>query len=211
MAPSGSRLTILFSCVLIVLSLFVDPRGSAQSKVQPAVGYYVGAGSCSAAACHGDVDPHKGVHVKQTEYGTWMLRDPHARAYQSLESSLALRMATILNPEKDKPALKPVEDERCLACHALVTKKKALDFSIKQGVTCEVCHGPASGWLGSHIRKDSTLESVGRGMTNLEVIEVRTRKCLECHLGIDGKEVTHSMIAAGHPIGGFRMIPSTKT
>ena len=43
----------------------------------------------------------------------------------------------------------------CLQCHALhspsraFTKEKAEDLK-KDGVSCEVCHGPAEKWFGPH-------------------------------------------------------------
>ncbi len=199
MSPSGPRLTVVFYGVLIVLNLSVNQQGEAQSKAKPApvvIGNYVGAGSCAAAACHGDVSPHFGKPVKQTEYGTWILQDPHARAYQSLENQVSLRMATILKLDKA-----PIENDKCLSCHALAppAAKKERDFSKREGVSCEMCHGPASGWLESHIRENSTEQSVICGMSKLKDIEVRTMKCLECHLGTKDKEVDHKMIAAGHP------------
>jgi hypothetical protein len=69
-----------------------------------------------------------------------------------------------------------------------------------EGVSCEACHGPATGWLGYHVTKDATHdESVKRGMYDTKDVVKRTDKCLTCHLGTSEKFVDHEMIAAGHP------------
>ena len=68
------------------------------------------------------------------------------------------------------------------------------------GVSCEVCHGPASGWLGPHTTKDWPHEkSVQLGMYDTRDLIKRSERCLNCHLGTAEKFVDHEMIAAGHP------------
>src|SRR2546429_6901484 len=94
------------------------------------------------------------------------------------------------------------ESPKCLACHALYTKpeQQGRKFEIAEGVSCENCHGPASGWLGQHTTTGWPHEkSVQLGMTETRNVIHRTEKCLECHLGTKDKFVDHEMIAAGHP------------
>jgi hypothetical protein len=202
MARSGSRLKTVFGCILALIgwNCFAALQVFGQTKPKPStlvIGKYVGPGSCSAAACHGGVTDSRDERGKQTEYGTWIIQDAHARAFHSLENQVSLRMGKILGLAKP-----PASEEKCLACHALSPKPAETERNIDikmDGVSCESCHGPASGWLESHIRKNSTETSKQCGMYDIKNVELRTMKCLECHLGTEKKEVDHSMIAAGHP------------
>src|SRR5579885_1901058 len=158
---------------------------------------YIGPGSCAATSCHGSVRPVAGSRILQTEYSTWILKDKHSRAYQALTSDVGERMARIL-----KLGAKAEESPKCLVCHALYTKpeQQGRKFEIAEGVSCENCHGPASGWLGPHTTTGWPHEkSVQLGMNETRNVIHRTEKCLECHLGAKEKFVDHEMIAAGHP------------
>lgn len=160
------------------------------------VSKYVGPGSCSASACHGGVQPVLNGRVLQNEYSTWVVQDPHAKAFRSLENPVSQRMGKILGIGD------PAKAHKCLACHALdvPAEQRARDFDIAEGVSCESCHGPASAWLGPHIVKNwAPKQSIALGMFDLYDIERRSEKCLDCHLGTPQKEVDHEMIAAGHP------------
>lgn len=157
---------------------------------------YIGAGSCSATACHGGVQPKTVTSVQQNEYSIWVVQDSHAKAYRSLQNAVSLRMGKILGIGK------PENAPKCLACHALSVPaaQKGRDFDIADGVSCESCHGPASGWLGPHTTKDfPRARSVALGMYDTSDLVRRSEKCLTCHLGTKDKEVDHQMIAAGHP------------
>ena len=158
---------------------------------------YIGPGSCAATSCHGSVKPVAGSRILQNEYSSWILQDKHSRAYQALTGDVGERMARIL-----KVGGKAAEAQRCLACHALsiTPEQRGRPFEIAEGVSCENCHGPASGWLGPHTTRDWPHEkSVDRGMIDTRNVIHRTEKCLECHLGTKEKFVDHEMIAAGHP------------
>ena len=56
---------------------------------------------------------------------------------------------------------------RCLACHALnpPAEERSRTFDVSEGVSCESCHGPASGWLGPHTERDWTHAEI-RGAGN---------------------------------------------
>ncbi len=158
---------------------------------------YIGPGSCAATSCHGSVKPVAGSRILQNEYSTWIIQDRHSRAYQALTGEVGERMAHIL-----KLGAKAEETPKCLACHALYTtaEQRGRAFEISEGVSCENCHGPASGWLGPHTTRSWPHEkSVALGMHDTRNVIHRTEKCLECHLGTKNKFVDHEMIAAGHP------------
>ena len=184
--------------ILGVFSSLIPLSLRAQTKTPSAEPMkYIGPGSCAATSCHGSVKPISGSRILQTEYSTWILKDKHSRAYQALTGDVGERMARIL-----KVGAKAEESPKCLVCHALYTKpdQRGRQFEIAEGVSCENCHGPASGWLGAHTTSGWDHEkSVKLGMAETRDVIHRTEKCLECHLGTKDKFVDHEMIAAGHP------------
>src|SRR5258708_4635693 len=158
---------------------------------------YTAPGSCAAPACHGGVQPRTETAVLQNEYSTWLLRDKHAEAYAVLLTPVGQRMGRLLKLDS-----KPELAQKCLLCHALSVpqERRAKSFDTNEGVSCESCHGPASGWLGPHTEgKGSYERSLQLGMVDTRNLMARTEKCLGCHLGDSEKFVDHEMIAAGHP------------
>ena len=165
-------------------------------------GLYHGPGSCAASSCHGNIQPQNLTRVLQNEYSVWIGQDKHANAYTVLSNDVSKRMGKILQTRnaQGNPA-PPAESPKCLACHALyVPDKHAQPFGLEDGVSCESCHGPSSGWLETHTHRDSHVDSVKyRGMNDLRDLKQRSTICLTCHVGTPDKFVDHDMIAAGHP------------
>jgi hypothetical protein len=161
-----------------------------------AAGKYNGPGGCAASSCHGSVQPRTTTRVFQNEYTIWIAQDKHARAFSVLRNNVSERIGKILNIGT------PAQAAKCLVCHSLYVtpEQQAQTFELNDGVSCENCHGPASGWLGPHTTKNWPHEkSVQLGMYDTRNLENRTAKCLTCHLGTAEKFVDHEMIAAGHP------------
>ncbi len=161
-----------------------------------AAGRYNGPGGCAASSCHGSVQPRTTTRIFQNEYTIWIAQDKHARAFSVLENAVSQRIGRILNIGA------PAQSPKCLACHALYVppEQQAQTFELREGVSCENCHGPASGWLGPHTIKNWPYEkSLQLGMYDTRNLEKRSAKCLTCHLGTAEKVVDHEMIAAGHP------------
>jgi len=179
--------------LLAILTTSLHLRATAEAAQD--TNNYVGPGSCSASACHGAIRPAPGARILQTEYSTWIAQDRHARATEVLSTDVSRRMGRILGIGA------PAQSAKCLACHALDVPASARGRNFAtEGVSCEACHGPATGWLGYHVTKDATHdESVKRGMYDTKDVVKRTEKCLTCHLGTSEKFVDHEMIAAGHP------------
>jgi hypothetical protein len=205
MRAKSFLLSLVFSCLLalnLLSTAQVKPRETPQQQRPPQepgeVGKYSGPGSCASSNCHGGVQPKSLVRIAQNEYSIWAAQDKHARAYTALSNSVSLRMGKILALEQA-----PNKSDKCLACHALNVRpeQRAQTFqSIDDGVSCESCHGPAVGWLGSHTIRNWTHEqSLKRGMYDTRDLAKRSDRCLACHLGTAEKEVDHVMIAAGHP------------
>lgn len=171
---------------------------SSSGEIDIASAKYVGPGSCSASACHGNIRPMGKTKVWQNEYSTWITSDKHAHAYRALQEALGKQIGTILK----LPGL-PENSQRCLVCHALSVPPAAhaREFDIAEGVSCESCHGPASLWLEPHIEPTAKhLDLVERlHLYDNKNLEKRAEKCLSCHLGTPGTTVDHELIAAGHP------------
>ena len=80
----------------------------------------------------------------------------------------------------------------CVTCHATVFRGDA-----NAGVSCESCHGPASGYLDPHQVKGSYAKAVSTGLRDLKSKPPGIAKaCVACHLTTDKR-----LIAAGHPSG----------
>ena len=181
----------------LTLTVVSSASASAQNTV---VGKYNGPGGCASSSCHGSIQPKQITRVPQNEYSIWAGQDKHARAYQVLSNDVSVRMGRILNLKSP-----PNQSQKCLACHALAVspEMRAQTFDISDGVSCEHCHGPAAGWLGTHTVKDwetrTTDQKAQFGMRDLRDLAVRSHTCLNCHVGTEEKSVDHQMIAAGHP------------
>jgi len=98
-------------------------------------------------------------------------KSKHAQAYTALTTPEANEIAKakgITTPAAESPA--------CLECHAIVGDAKA---DVKDGVQCEMCHGPGSGYRALSVMKNKA-ESIAAGMTEYKdpaAIEARCRKC----------------------------------
>ena len=186
----------LHSTAFRFVSAFAQSASADRSAQQaPAIGSYTGPGSCAASSCHGSVRPVAGSRILQTEYTIWVVQDKHARATEVLNNPVSLRMAKLLGIGR------PDSEQKCLTCHALdaPAQQRAKSYTA-EGVSCEACHGPASGWLGPHTTRGWThAQSVAAGMHDTKDLMQRTEKCASCHIGSAGKSVDHEMIAAGHP------------
>ncbi len=191
MKSTETRAALCLGGLLLVASVGVRAADAV-------VGKYNGAGGCAASSCHGSIQPKIVTHVPQIEYSIWAGQDKHARAYQVLSNPVSLRIGKIL--KLNRP---PSQNPRCLACHALAVpqEQRAETFDITHGVSCESCHGPASGSLRQQTLKDwPHARSVKElAMIDLRDVAVRTHVCLHCHLGTEENSVDHELIAAGHP------------
>jgi Cytochrome c554 and c-prime len=203
LAPKSLGLFRVLAAAVLLCSIF-SSRGFAQTRATApeGAGKYTGPGSCASTSCHGSILPRTENDVLQNEYSTWIVKDKHSKAYAALTGQVGERIASILNLGKAETA------PRCLACHALnpPQDQRSRSFDPSEGVSCETCHGPASGWLGPHTERDWTHEkSVALGMYDTRDVASRTQKCLGCHLGTEDKVVDHELIAAGHPMLQFEL------
>ena len=167
----------------------------------------VGVGSCTAGGCHGSGSPGS---VEGSEYNIWISQDPHADAFSVLYDQVSLDMVRRLDGKPADAPVAPYQDERCLGCHSSKSVAPPRDETASHysdGVSCEACHGPAEGWLSTHY-SPAYRDSAGnpdaarlhrQGMWNTDDLAERARICATCHVGDEGRDVNHDLIAAGHP------------
>ncbi|WP_324261540.1 multiheme c-type cytochrome [Altererythrobacter sp. H2] len=201
----GSRRFGWLLLLAAAIALLVQPGSPIQA--QGAGARYEGVASCAGSTCHGRAEGN-GAVVRQDEIATWQepssVAGAHSRAFAVLASPRGKQIADSLGlgPATSAPA--------CLGCHATYEpgSAKGARFQISDGVGCESCHGPSSGWLASHYAKPAThAANIAAGLVPLERPQVRAKVCLDCHFGSTGagQFVTHSMMAAGHPRVSFEL------
>jgi Cytochrome c554 and c-prime len=171
---------------------------------------YRGSEICSG--CH-QPDPGQPDRFKQSrdfirfdESIIWRVDDKHSFAYDNLTTARGRRMQELLHvADVTKP------EAGCLGCHSASVQErenrliKTETFKPNEGVSCENCHGPYSGWADPHL--DSSFRTLpgaqwkAMGFVDLRTPAGKAEKCLSCHIGNvdEGKVVTHEMYAAGHP------------
>ncbi|HVS33754.1 MAG TPA: multiheme c-type cytochrome [Thermoanaerobaculia bacterium] len=167
------------------------------------VGKYVGVASCVNSGCHGSTEPLNQTRALQNEYYTWLNNDRHAQAYNVLFNNVSARIAKNMRLRR-----RAYEEKMCLDCHTtnVAASQVVGNIDPEDGVQCEACHGPASGWRDEHTQLGWThADSVRRGLNDLRDVSRRGEQCLTCHLGNASKEVDHDLIAAGHPILAFEL------
>jgi hypothetical protein len=80
----------------------------------------------------------------------------------------------------------------CATCHGTTLKGTVVD-----GVTCESCHGPASGYVDLHQQKGAYRQSTAAGLADTQKNpDAWAPLCIKCHVMRDAK-----LIQAGHPSG----------
>src|SRR3954453_15206450 len=183
-------------CLLSAVSMLLATIAAAQepnnsTTEQP--GHYIGVASCANSGCHGSTTPLQSTRIRQNEYFTWLHSDRHAGAYNILFNPLSARIAKNMRMPK-----KPYQEKLCLDCHTTNLPPAMISgrIDIEDGVQCETCHGPASGWGAGHAQQGWTpAQSVNPGMLDLPDTRVRAHTCDSCHVGNHEKEVDHDLIA----------------
>ncbi|WP_022683899.1 multiheme c-type cytochrome [Sphingobium bisphenolivorans] len=197
---------VLGAMVLLILLLCGLPgSGGNPADAAPASRAYSGVASCAGSTCHGRMEGD-GKIVRQDELMRW--QEPstpggaHSRAFAVLSGTRGRQIAATLG--LGDPASAPA----CLGCHSTPAAERGARFLAQDGVGCEACHGPASGWIASHYAVGAShAANVAAGMIPLDRPQVRASVCLDCHFGSDrpGQFVDHRIMAAGHPRISFEL------
>lgn len=196
----------------------VGPSDSAEkAPVNPHSGFHTALGNsgCAAQGCHGAANSQTGSLSQwgsdTADLSRWRNssvifngHDPHRKAYESLRNELSTQIQARLGSKN--PAF---EDARCLACHSNPTAASETTAAAKtihsDGVSCESCHGNASGWIGIHTSDHK--RALDAGLRPLNNVGVRAETCMGCHVGAPAnaasgdqlRDMNHDLVAAGHP------------
>lgn len=175
----------------------------------------MGLSGCAARGCHGGPTTDRdGKPLRPSTANSctvWLRHDRHANAYRTLLSARSKAMIRHLGGTSAET------DIRCLACH--VTPSIAEGPATAEvarlradGVGCDACHTApghsTSEWVDAH--KSGAEADLARcyrdlGLLPLTATRQRAEVCAGCHIGapaspgIPVREVTHDLIAAGHP------------
>jgi hypothetical protein len=209
----GRKIATVGATLLVVLAGFLEVGEQGKAPAEPPADdpYHTekfrGAGACMR--CHtlkAGVD--KEDFVLLTEYTTWRFHDKHSVAYAVLEGPRGQRILRTLHG-KTEGMIDATKERSCLNCHALSFPNRLEDqLALKDGVSCESCHGPSTKWFTPHFNPSgewrllSGEEKYAKyGMYDVRDPARRAELCLSCHIGnaAQGKVVTHAMFAAGHP------------
>lgn len=124
---------------------------------------YVGVNKCKI--CHK-------AEKRGNQYGKW-LEGPHSKAFEALKSDKAAEIA-----KKAGVTTPPTESAECLECHSPYASS-APEFK-EEGVGCEACHGPGSGYKSLKAMKDRNL-AVEKGLVLLDTDAKKEALCTKCH------------------------------
>lgn len=178
----------------------LDSENQENTSKPDSVSHLVGMSGCSLKGCHNST-----AQGGRSQFSLWT-RDDHARAFVVLKESPSQQIAQAAG--LSTPAH---ESMLCLKCHSAYALSMPINAKVQlsEGASCEVCHGPASQWVGLHHTADWRAQSKSArsklGFRNLSSPRERVETCIKCHVGTPGVEVTHEMIAAGHPQLRFEM------
>jgi hypothetical protein len=174
-----------------------------KEQITPANAKYYGVAVCKE--CHTTPGERSQDLVLLSEYQTWRTEDRHSLAYAVLEGPRGRQIGRLLG-------INPAKDAMCLSCHTTSFRPglegdKVTKFTLKDGVSCDGCHGPAGLWLTPHFADKETWRAMTpQAKERLGLFDVRNPAkraalCASCHVGnaAEGKVITHAMYAAGHP------------
>ncbi len=136
---------------------------------------FLGAGRCSEACHNGEATGN--------QYKLWQ-SSPHARAVRDLATEKAREIALKVS------ANDPASNRECLSCHTTGGGKH--EITKDEGVGCEACHGPGSGYYSAsdHVdyldREGAYMKAIKKGMYPvLSIVDSHLKKreklCLSCH------------------------------
>jgi hypothetical protein len=167
----------------------------------PATPHYIGPQACQE--CH------------KAEYTVWE-NTQHAKSFRELHKAPKVKeILTAVGGDSN-----PRKNTLCVQCHyTLEQADEAATATAKSSVSCESCHGAASGWVKVHNdyggtgvtretepaahKTERIKQSIEAGMRRPDTFYDLAANCLACHnlarAGLDGATIA-KMLDAGHPI-----------
>ena len=155
--------TAAIVCLIAIAAVFTFPESFySQSKYK-----YVGVNTC-VGACHKS-------EAQGNQFNIWK-ESVHSKAFQTLQTPEADSIA--LSRGFNAPA---AETPHCVKCHTFGTEvdesELKASFDKNQGVQCESCHGPGSGYSKLSVMKDKE-SAMSKGL----IIHTEKEKfCIQCH------------------------------
>ena len=181
---NGLRMICKRHVWLIAVAILVLSQGYAQ-KYQT-----IGPGSCG-------LDQTK-CHATESK----QMVDKHKNSVDDLSGSDDAKKYAELSGIGAANMLKG--NSKCMECHGTIISGKET-AEVEEGVSCESCHGPGSGYKDPHsegpkggpgIVREGYTKSLALGLKALKDYNVRATACVRCHLTTDQK-----ILASGHPDG----------
>ena len=124
---------------------------------------YLGVTTC-VGICHK-------TEKQGNQLGIWQ-KSGHSQAYTTLTTAKANDIA------KSKGLAKAAaESPECLQCH---TVPGDANIDIKDGVQCEICHGPGSNYKNMSVMKDKA-RSIAAGLREYKDDAAIEKQCRNCH------------------------------
>jgi len=128
---------------------------------------YVGADACKL--CHK-------AELQGRQFVIWE-ESLHAKSFANLGTAKAAEIGKAMG------VAVPADSPQCLGCHSPLAAK-APDLKA-EGVTCEVCHGPGSGYRKLNIMQDKA-KAVENGLVLYPDAGAIEADCLKCHQDAHG-------------------------
>lgn len=126
------------------------------------------------------------------QYPIWD-KSLHSKSFELLDSKNAFDTA-VHNGIQNLPTNSP----ECLKCHAPLYEVS--DELKKEGVTCEVCHGPGSEYKSLY-RMKIREETLKYGLTKYDSLGDIRKSCIKCH-GTEGFDFKAAWEIIKHPVPG---------
>jgi hypothetical protein len=198
MSPRQLTRKRLISALLCGAAIILALKGPAPAAdtTAPQANKHLGVGSCDSNVCHGKLAAQTDRNVALNEARIWSRDDDHHKAFLVLSNAQSQRIAAKLGIGD------PAGAKICLDCHAdnVALALRGPKFQLREGVTCEACHGGSEQWIKTHTEKSEPHSAnVAHGMYPTEQPLRRAELCLSCHMGTRDKFTTHMILGAGHP------------
>ncbi|MFQ6113890.1 MAG: cytochrome c family protein [bacterium] len=155
----------LASCLILFVT-FLKVEAQEKKEAEPTFKY---GGVATCKACH--LTKKSGA-----QYKIWQ-KSAHAKAYETLKTPAAKEFAKKAGIED------PLKSEKCLKCHVTAfgvdEKLKGAKLTMEEGVSCESCHGPGSGYKGKKVMTDIYEGKVEGAKYGL--VQPTEEVCVTCH------------------------------
>ena len=159
-------------------------------------------------------DPHSDAYTT--------LNSPQSQQIVKALATSNSPLATARQLTVDDTAYQDILNQRCVSCHSSVPPELAKETAaqrgesvslnslyLSNGVNCHSCHSKddlhdpdGNSWIQDHVKESWDTDQSDKessGLAEMKNLNVRAQTCVKCHVGSEGRDVNHDLIAAGHP------------